>query len=52
MFWSDPYTFCKLMIYAFVEENTSPKIMVKIDIKPTYLAISQKVTNRIVYNFS
>ena len=35
-----------------VEEHTSPKRMVKIDIKPTFLAISQEVLNGIVYNFT
>ena len=31
-------------INRLVEEHTLPKRMVKIDIKPTYLAISQKIS--------
>ena len=35
-------------INRLVEEHTLPKRMVKIDIKPTYLAISQKVFYSVV----
>ena len=34
-------------INLLVEKHTSPKRLAKIDIKPTYLAISQKVLNGI-----
>ena len=39
-------------INRLVEEHTSPKRMVKIEKKPTYLALTQKVLNRIVLNFT